>query len=113
MPLDYRILPPLVAALIALAGPARADCYDVFGCSERNQFRLQDLLAGPNCDFLYEMRNRIYAEHHYCFKTQRAIATLGNEGCLYSDVNQVPLNQIERNNAATILRAEQMKGCPE
>ena len=103
----------LALAFMTSAGAARADCYDVFGCSDRDRFHLQNLLDGPNCDFLYEMRNRIYAEHHYCFHTPRAIATLGNAGCLYRDVNLVPLNVIERDNAAIILRAEQMKACPE
>jgi hypothetical protein len=103
----------LALALMTSAGTARADCYDVFGCSDRDHFHLQPLLDGPNCDFLYEMRNRIYAEHHYCFHTPRAIATLGNAGCLYRDINLVPLNAIERDNAAIILRAEQMKACPE
>ena len=103
----------LALAFITSASSARADCYDVFGCSDRDRFHLQNLLDGPNCDFLYEMRNRIYAERHYCFHTPRAIAILGNAGCLYRDVNLVPLNTIERENAATILRAEQMKACPE
>ena len=59
------------------------------------------------------MRNRIYQQHGYCFKTARAIATLGNQDCRYRDVNQLPLNAIERGNAALILRVEQTKGCQE
>jgi hypothetical protein len=101
----------MVAA--ALTGPAAADCYDVFGCTNRNLFRFSDLVSGPNCDFLYTMRNAIYAEHHYCFKTPRAIATFGNQGCLSGDPNAVGLNGIERANAGTILWAEQALDCPE
>jgi len=100
-------------AFATSAGAAHADCYDVYGCSDRDRFRLQQLLDGPNCEFLYEMRNGIYAAHHYCFHTPRAIATFGNAGCLYRDVNLVPLNAVERDNAAVILRAEQIKACPE
>lgn len=96
-----------------MAGAARADCYDVFGCTDRNRFNFEQLANGPNCDFLYEMRNRIYAQHHYCFKTARAIETLGNEGCRYDDVNRVPLSAIERANATTILQVEHAKGCAE
>jgi len=103
----------VAGALLGFSGASLADCYDVFGCSERDRFRFEDLANGPNCDFLYEMRNRIYAEHQYCFHTPRAIATLGNQDCRYNDVNEVPLNAIERGNAAAIVSVEQAKNCPE
>jgi len=93
------------------SGLARADCYDVFGCSDKNLFRLQDLVTGPTCDFLYTMRNAIYAQHGYCFRTQRGIATFGNQGCVSGNVNALGLNRIEQTNAATILKAERMLGC--
>ncbi len=100
-------------ALIAMCGGAVADCYDVFGCTDRNQFRLSDLMSGPNCEFLYVMRNRIYAQHGYCFQTARAIATFGNVGCVSRNANALGLSAIELGNATTILQAEQAKGCPE
>ena len=103
----------VVAFAAAFSGAARADCYDVFGCSERDRFNFEQLANGPNCDFLYTMRNRIYQQHGYCFKTARAIATLGNQDCRIRDVNQLPLNAIERGNAALILRVVQTKGCQE
>jgi hypothetical protein len=100
----------------ALAGasvhPAIADCYDVFGCSNRDAFRLADLLSGPNCEFLYQMRNGIYAEHHYCFRTPRAIASFGNAGCVSSDVNALGMSSLELANAGAILQAEKIKRCP-
>jgi hypothetical protein len=111
MPSIVRIL--TVAGVLTISGAASADCYDVFGCSNRDLFRLQDLTSGPNCEFLYTMRNTIYAEHHYCFKTPRAIATFGNAGCVSGDPNALRLNSVERSNAATILRAEHALGCPE
>jgi len=102
-----------VAALTLAANAAAADCYDVFGCTDRNHFRLQDLVSGPNCEFLYVMRNRIYAQHGYCFQTPRAIATLGNAGCVTANANALGLNAVELANAATILQAERAMGCPE
>lgn len=99
-----------VAALAPL--PALADCYDVFGCSDKDSFRLNDLLDGPNCDFLYTMRNAIYRQHGYCFKTPKAIATFGNDGCSVDNANNLGLNAFERDNAALIARAESIKGCP-
>jgi hypothetical protein len=103
----------VVAFAAAFSSTAHADCYDVFGCSERDRFNFEQLANGPNCDFLYTMRNRIYQERGYCFKTPRAVATLGNENCRYDDINRVPLNAVERGNAALILRVEQAKGCRE
>ncbi len=58
----------LVGLFLVLGGSATAECYDVFGCSDHDVFRLRDLESGPNCEFLYTMRNQIYADHRYCFK---------------------------------------------
>jgi hypothetical protein len=103
------------AAFTAVTGPVLADCYDVLGCTNQVEFSAHyAYLAspdGPTCDFLYQMRNRIYAEHGYCFKTARGIAEIGNAGCHISDINQVALSQIERDNAATILKAENARHC--
>ena len=103
----------LVSAFCALAGAASAECYDVFGCADQARFKFEELANGPNCDFLYTMRNQIYAEHQYCFKTARAIAAFGNQNCRYADANRLPLNGIERENAAMILSVERTKGCAE
>jgi hypothetical protein len=104
----------LVALIAAtFAGSARAACYDVFGCANVNRFRTRDLMSGPNCDFLYTMRNEIYAEHHYCFHTPRAITTFGNQGCVSGDPNALGLNAVELANAVTILKAERAMGCAE
>jgi len=103
-----------LAGFMAVSGSgADADCYNVFGCSNRNEFRLHDLVGGPNCEFLYSMRNTIFAEHHFCFKSPRGIAIFGNQGCVTGDPTAFGLNRIERANAATILKAELTLGCPE
>ena len=106
-------------ALIAtmVAGPVLADCYDLVGCSDKNAFSahygyLASVADGPSCDFLYMMRNRIYAQHGYCFKTARGISEIGNAGCSIADQSAVPLSNIERNNIATIQKAESAKACP-
>lgn len=102
-----------LATLALACGGAAADCYDVFGCSDRDRFRMGDLTSGPTCEFLYTMRNAIYAQHHYCFQTPRAIAAFGNQGCVTSNANALGLNAVELGNAATILQAEHAMGCPE
>jgi hypothetical protein len=103
----------LALTVSAASAPASAECYDVFGCTDQNFFNVQDLLSGPNCDFLYTMRNQIYKEHGYCFHTAHAISVFGNAGCVTGDANRLGLNRYELANAATILKAENMKGCPQ
>ena len=103
----------VVCLTFAGYGSAAAECYDVFGCTDRDRFRVGDLLSGPNCEFLYVMRNQIYAEHHYCFQTPRAIAAFGNQGCVSRNPNALGMSALELGNASTILQAEHAKGCPE
>jgi hypothetical protein len=103
------------AAVAAIAAPVMADCYDLLGCTNSSNFaaHYSYLVSsdGPTCDFLYVMRNQIYAEHGYCFKTARAISELGNDGCHIYNQSAVPLSNIERRNIATISRAERAKNC--
>jgi hypothetical protein len=102
----------LALIFLTLSTGAHAACYDVFGCSDHNYFRANDLMNGPNCDFLYMMRNSIYKERGYCFTTPRAIQKFGNAGCQFDNVNEVPLNRFERANVATIQSVERAKHCP-
>jgi hypothetical protein len=109
-----------IAAIVALVGslasPVLADCYDILGCTDKSAFSAHyDYLVaadGPTCDFLYVMRNQIYAQHGYCFKTARAVQEIGNTDCSIQNMAAVPLSRIERNNVATIQRAEVAKRCP-
>ncbi len=102
----------LATVFLMISTGVHAECYDVFGCSDRNYFRASDLMDGPNCDFLYMMRSSIYQERGYCFSTPRAIQTFGNAGCRFHGANEVPLNRFERANVATIKSVEAAKNCP-
>jgi hypothetical protein len=57
------------------------------------------------------VRNWIYKENGYCFKTPKTIKAFGNAGCLHDDVTQVPLNQYEQYNVKAIRKVETQKGC--
>ena len=113
-----RMFGAAIIVVVGAAGPAVADCYDILGCTDQNLFsRHFDYLAaphpmGPNCEFLWHMRNGILGRHGYCFHTAQGRSEIGNEGCRYNDVESVPLNSIERENVATIARAERLKSCP-
>lgn len=92
---------------------ARAECYDTYGCTDKDVFNSGDLVKnGPTCDFLYTMRNQIYAGHGYCFRTARAQSMFGTGKCSVKDINDLDLNSYERRNAATIAQVERAKGCP-
>ena len=97
---------------LGIAVPAVADCFDGVGCTDSARYRVGDLMRF-DCESLYRMRNGIYAQHGYCFHTQRGIATFGNSGCVSGNPNALGLSRIEQGNATTILQAEHAMGCPE
>jgi hypothetical protein len=89
---------------------ARANCYELIGCTNSDYFKLSQLRQ-LSCQILWEVRNRIYKENGYCFHTQKAIQVFGNAGCKYDDAGDVPLNAAERHNVAAIKKVEAKKGC--
>ena len=97
-------------AVLATPQPARANCYELIGCSNKDDYKLSDLMQ-LGCQPLWEVRNWIYKENGYCFHTSKAIAAFGNAGCKYDNAADVPLNAAERHNVATIKKAEAKKGC--
>ena len=90
--------------------PARANCYELIGCSNQDYYKTSDLMQ-LGCQPLWEVRNWIYKERGYCFKSPKAIKGFGNAGCLYDEIVQVPLSMVERANVKTIKKAETKKGC--
>jgi hypothetical protein len=101
-----------IALMLALlsAGPAMAACYDIIGCADEDKFRKSDLREF-SCEGLYDLRNTIYKENGYCFKTERAIDYFGNEGCYITQQSRVKLNGIEKYNVAQIVAVEKQFGC--
>jgi len=111
MSLAAASLATLLAALLLLApSPARANCYELIGCTYKDYFKSSDLLQ-LGCQPLWEVRNTIYKENGYCFQTSMAIKAFGNAGCKYDDAGEVPLNAAERYNVKAIKKAEAKKGC--
>ena len=92
------------------AAPARANCYELIGCSNKDRYKISDLMQ-LSCQPLWEVRNWIYKENGYCFRAPKAIETFGNAGCLYDDIAQVPLSEIERHNVKAIKGVETSKAC--
>lgn len=98
------------AAVLAMTGPAMANCYEIIGCDDSDYFARGDLRQ-LSCQSLWEVRNLIYQQNGYCFQTNRAKRVFSNEGCWITDQAKVSLNAYERENVATIAAVERSKGC--
>jgi hypothetical protein len=96
-------------AAIATTSTANAGCHLV-DCVE-NVFVKPQQVRNKSCEDLWILRNSIWKDAGYCFKTPRAIQAFGAQGCQYSDQSAVPLNDYQRRNAETILSVETAKGC--
>lgn len=104
-------LPFAFAVMVAgAAAPALANCYEIIGCDDSERFT-QGALRQLGCQQLWETRNMIYKQNGYCFATQRAVDTFGNDGCYEDNQAAVRLNAFERYNVQAIKKAEARKGC--
>lgn len=90
--------------------PARADCFELIGCTDSDYFRLSDLRM-LSCENLWFVRNRIYDENGYCFRTARALQAFDNSDCWVADQAQVKMSAVERQNVDAIVKAETQLGC--
>jgi len=103
----------LVAGLLIFgpgATPARADCFEDIGCTDSDRYDVDDLVE-LSCQNLWYVRNRIYDENGYCFKTTRARRQFDNSDCWVRDQSKVRLSRIERHNVNAIVEAEDENGC--
>lgn len=101
----------LIVAM-SVSSPAVAGCYEQQGCTNSAHFSETFLVKNASCDILWQIRNQIYHENGYCFRTPRGMRAFGNSGCRYSNVSAVPLNGYERANVARVARVESIKACP-
>ncbi len=101
----------LALATLGAAGPAAAACFESgVGCTNTGLMPYW-ALRQLSCDSLWTVRNSIYDENGYCFKTAKAQAVFDNTGCFYNNASLVPLNTYERDNVGRIVRVEKEKGC--
>jgi len=99
-----------LALALVISGPALANCYEDIGCTDSDHFSKHDLRQ-LSCQNLWMVRNQIYKDEGYCFKTQRAIDYFGNKHCTTGNMSAVPLSQIERFNINQIVSVERQMGC--
>jgi hypothetical protein len=100
-----------VLGLLSAGTPAEAACFESgIGCTDDHHIPSKALKA-LSCDALWTVRNTIYDENGYCFRSARAKAIFSNDGCLTTDASRVTLNRYERANVGRIAEAERKKGC--
>jgi hypothetical protein len=92
------------------AAPAKADCFEVIGCTNSDWFDSDDL-EEFSCENLWHVRNRIYDEHGYCFSTARGREYFDNSDCWINDQTDVELSEIETHNVDEIVEVEEENGC--
>ena len=102
------------AAILALAvrgEPARAACFESgVGCPN-DHYIPRSVLSTLSCDALWMVRNSIYDERGFCFKTARALETFSNDDCYVTNASRLKFNTFERTNIDRIVAVERKKGC--
>ena len=99
--------------LLSLPATAAAGCFEDLGrtgCTDEETFPVADLRR-LSCQNLWYLRNSIYDDNGFCFKTAAAQAVFDNTGCYVNDVAKVQMNGHERANISRIVRVEKEKGC--
>lgn len=100
-------------ALVLLSPAAHAACYENLGqtgCTDRETFT-RAALSFLSCQNLWYVRNSIYDDHGYCFKTKAAKDVFDNSDCYENDARQLRFNRHEQANISLITRVEKEKGC--
>ena len=98
-------------AVFLAATPAQAACFESgVGCTD-DHYMSKQVLRTLSCDSLWTVRNTIFDENGYCFKTARARETFDNEDCYVRDAGKLKMNNYERANVDRIVAVESAKGC--
>ena len=98
-------------AFLTAAVPASAACFESgVGCTD-DHYISRNALNALSCDALWTVRNSIFDENGYCFKTARGKNTFSNEDCSILDATKLKMNAYERANVARIADVERRKGC--
>ena len=98
------------AVSLFAAAPARANCYALIGCSNKARYKASDLMQ-LGCQPLWEVRNWIYKENGYCFRTAEGDRSFRQFRLPLRRCHASPAQHIERYNMKTIKSVEVKKGC--
>jgi hypothetical protein len=105
---------PAAAILVLMLSPAAyAGCFEDLGqtgCTDQETFSRGDLSL-LSCQNLWYVRNSIYDDHGYCFRTRAAQDVFDNSDCYESDASRLRFNRHEQANINRIVQIEKEKGC--
>jgi len=97
--------------ILAAAGPVSAACFESgVDCTDDHNIP-KAVLRTLSCDALWTVRNMMYDEKGYCFKTAKALAVFSNDGCYVTNGSLIPFNAFERTNIDRIVAVEREMGC--
>ena len=97
--------------LIVATGPATAGCYESgVNCTDDHNIP-KSVLRTLSCDALWTIRNSIYNEHGYCFKTAAAKSVFDNSDCSVHNASNLDFNSYEQTNIDRIASVEDEMGC--
>ena len=105
----------LLATVLLSAGgaatPSHAACFESgIGCTDDHRIS-RSALNALSCDALWTVRNTIYDERGYCFRTERALESFSNDDCSVTNASALAFNSYERANVSRIVAVERQKGC--
>ena len=103
----------LAAAALLPVTPVQAvskNCYEDIGCPWQQEAKVA-ALRKLSCENLAHVRNRLYHENGYCFRTKATRDMYGNAGCKFPIQAMVPLSRTERASIANVRKVEREKGC--
>ena len=82
------------------------------GCFHRRAGRVSKADLEPlSCETLWVLRNSIFDQYGYCFKTQKAKDWFNNDDCKIDDAEALPISPIQKSNIDKIKDMESWKGC--
>lgn len=99
--------------VLSLGSAAQATCFENLGqtgCPDQETFTKAHLWS-LSCENLWYVRNSIYDEHGYCFRTKAGKETFDNSDCYENDAAKLQFNRHEQANINRIVQAEKDKGC--
>lgn len=106
-------LPAAAFLFFALPSAALAACFENLGstgCTDMEVFGVAEL-RGLSCQNLWYVRNSIYDDHGYCFRTRAAQAEFDNSDCYETESSRLRFNRHEQTNIDRIVQVERQKGC--
>jgi YARHG domain len=96
---------------VGAIGPATAGCYESgVDCTDDHKIP-SSVLHTLSCDALWTIRNSIYNEHGYCFKTAKAKSVFDNSDCSVHNASNLDFNSYEQTNIDRIASVEEEMGC--